>query len=119
MMADLSLGVFRNERYADRPDSELLERVQLEWAGRDRERMPRRVHGLQMIGDRAGVVDHVVEQLRPQMALNRQHVLDGLDMLGQTVGNLRESLEQGDNESLLSILEAAAKKKRDRDALGD
>jgi hypothetical protein len=40
-------------------------------------------------------------------------------MLGQTVGNLRESLEQGDNESLLSILEAAAKKKRDRDALGD
>jgi prephenate dehydrogenase len=50
---------------------------------------------------------------------NRQHVLDGLDMLGQTIGNLRESLEQGDNESLLSILEAAAKKKRDRDALGD
>ena len=53
------------------------------------------------------------------LTANRQHVLDGLDMLGQTVGNLRESLEQGDNESLLSILEAAAKKKRDRDALGD
>ena len=43
----------------------------------------------------------------------------GLDLLGQTVTNLREALEQGDNESLLSILEAAAKKKRDRDALGD
>jgi prephenate dehydrogenase len=53
------------------------------------------------------------------LTANRQHVLDGLDMLGQTVGNLRECLEQGDNESLFSILEAAAKKKRDRDALGD
>ncbi len=53
------------------------------------------------------------------LSANRQHVLDGLDMLGQTLGNLRESLEQGDHESLLSILEAAAKKKRDRDALGD
>src|SRR3954468_20893810 len=53
------------------------------------------------------------------LTANRQHVLDGLDILGQTIGNLRESLEQGDNESLLSILEAAAKKKRDRDALGD
>src|SRR3954471_16527106 len=41
------------------------------------------------------------------LTANRQHVLDGLDMLGQTVGNLREALEQGDNESLLSILEAA------------
>jgi prephenate dehydrogenase len=53
------------------------------------------------------------------LSANRQHVIDGLDMLGQTVNNLRESLEQGDHESLLSILEAAAKKKRDRDALGD
>ncbi len=53
------------------------------------------------------------------LSANRQHVVDGLDILGQTVGNLREALEQGDNESLLSILEAAAKKKRDRDALGD
>src|SRR5215203_632329 len=76
VMADLSFGVFRNERYADWPDSELLERVQLEWAGRDRDRMPRRVHGLQMIGDRAGVVDDVVEQLRAKVALNRQHVLE-------------------------------------------
>ena len=50
---------------------------------------------------------------------NRQHVLDGVDVLAQTLNNLRESLEQGDYESLLSMLEAAAKKKRDRDALGD
>ncbi len=53
------------------------------------------------------------------LTANRQHVLDALDVLDQTLGNLRESLEQGDYESLLSILEAAAKKKRDRDALGD
>lgn len=53
------------------------------------------------------------------LTANRQHVLDALDMMGQTLGNIRESLEQGDYESLLSILEAAAKKKRDRDALGD
>jgi len=53
------------------------------------------------------------------LTANRQHVLDAIDMLSQTIGNLRESLEQGDNESLLSILQAAAKKKRDRDALGD
>ncbi|HVT29706.1 MAG TPA: prephenate dehydrogenase/arogenate dehydrogenase family protein [Lacipirellulaceae bacterium] len=53
------------------------------------------------------------------LTANREHVLDALDTLGQTIGNLRESMEQGDNESLLSILEAAAKKKRDRDALGD
>src|SRR3954447_3256182 len=53
------------------------------------------------------------------LSANRQHVLDAIDMLSQTVGNLRESLEQGDYESLLSILQAAAKKKRDRDALGD
>ena len=50
---------------------------------------------------------------------NRQHVLDALDRLGRTFTNLRNSLEQGDNESLISILEMAAKKKRDRDALGD
>jgi prephenate dehydrogenase len=53
------------------------------------------------------------------LTANRQHVLDGLDIFAQTVANIRECLEQGDNESLLSILEAAAKKKRDRDALGD
>ena len=50
---------------------------------------------------------------------NRQHALDALDLMSQTFTSLRESLEQGDNESLTSILETAAKKKRDRDALGD
>ncbi len=53
------------------------------------------------------------------LSANRQHVVDGLGKLEQTVGKLREALEQGDNECLLSILEAAAKRKRDRDALGD
>jgi prephenate dehydrogenase len=53
------------------------------------------------------------------LTANRQHVLDALDVMGQTLGNIRESLEQGDHESLLTILEAAARKKRDRDALGD
>jgi prephenate dehydrogenase len=53
------------------------------------------------------------------LTANRQHVLDALDVMGQTLGNIRESLEQGDYESLLSILEAAAIKKRERDALGD
>jgi prephenate dehydrogenase len=56
---------------------------------------------------------------QPIFAANRAGVLDALDVLSQTIGNLREALEQGDNESLISILEAAARKKRDRDALGD
>ena len=56
---------------------------------------------------------------QPIFAANRQHMLDALDVLSQTLGNLRETLEQGDYESLISILEAAAKRKRDRDALGD
>lgn len=50
---------------------------------------------------------------------NRQHVLDALRVLQQTLATIRESLEQGDNESLMTILESAAKRKRDRDALGD
>jgi prephenate dehydrogenase len=50
---------------------------------------------------------------------NRQRVLEAIDLLDQTLGSLRESLEQGDNESLRLILESAAKRKRDRDALGD
>jgi len=50
---------------------------------------------------------------------NRQHVLDAIDLMEVTFKKLRDSLEQGDNESLISILETAAKKKRDRDALGD
>jgi prephenate dehydrogenase len=50
---------------------------------------------------------------------NREHVLEALDLMQQTFTSLRESLEQGDNESLLLILEAAARRKRERDALGD
>ncbi|MEX0613861.1 MAG: prephenate dehydrogenase dimerization domain-containing protein, partial [Pirellulales bacterium] len=52
-------------------------------------------------------------------ASNRQQVLDAIDLLSQTLENLREALEQGDYESLTLMLEAAAKKKRERDALGD
>jgi prephenate dehydrogenase len=50
---------------------------------------------------------------------NRQPVLDAIDILSQTLGSIREALEFGDQESLHAILEAAAKKKRERDALGD
>lgn len=56
---------------------------------------------------------------QPIFAANRVCVFDALDVLSQTIENLREALEQGDYESLMSILEAAARKKRDRDALGD
>jgi prephenate dehydrogenase len=50
---------------------------------------------------------------------NRRHVLDAIDVLSETLANFRESLELGDRESLTGMLEAAAKKKRERDALGD
>jgi prephenate dehydrogenase len=50
---------------------------------------------------------------------NRQHVLEAIDFLSETLANFREALELGDQESLASMLEAAAKKKRERDALGD
>jgi prephenate dehydrogenase len=50
---------------------------------------------------------------------NRQHVLDAIDVLSETLANFRESLELGDQESLTAMLEAAAKKKQERDALGD
>jgi prephenate dehydrogenase len=56
---------------------------------------------------------------QPIFAANKQPVLDALDMLCQTLANLREALDQGDYESLISILEVAANRKRDRDALGD
>jgi prephenate dehydrogenase len=56
---------------------------------------------------------------QPIFAANRDQVLESLGMLMQTLGNLREALEQGDQESLIAMLEAAARKKRDRDALGD
>lgn len=50
---------------------------------------------------------------------NRERVLEAIDQMDQALGSLRESLEQGDNESLRSILETAARRKRERDALGD
>ena len=56
---------------------------------------------------------------QPIFVTNRQHVLDALDRLSQVTANLREALEQGDYETLTEILQAAAKTKRDRDALGD
>jgi prephenate dehydrogenase len=56
---------------------------------------------------------------QPIFAANRDRVLDALDLVRQTLTNLRDSLEQGDYETLNSILQAAEKKKRDRDALGD
>jgi len=56
---------------------------------------------------------------QPIFAANRQHVLEALERLAHVVANLREALEHGDHETLTQILEAAAKTKRDRDALGD
>jgi len=56
---------------------------------------------------------------QPIFAANREHVLDALDTISEVLGGLREALEQGDHESLMATLQAAANKKRDRDALGD
>jgi prephenate dehydrogenase len=56
---------------------------------------------------------------QPIFAANRQHVLDALDQFCETLDKLRETLEQGDEESLTAMLEIAAKTKRERDALGD
>jgi prephenate dehydrogenase len=55
----------------------------------------------------------------PIFAANRDRVLEALDTLTQKLTGLRDSLEHGDNETLLATLEAAVKKKRERDALGD
>jgi prephenate dehydrogenase len=55
----------------------------------------------------------------PIFATNRLHVLDAVDRLTKVLARLRESLDNGDYVSLVDILEAAAKVKRDRDALGD
>ena len=56
---------------------------------------------------------------QPIFTANREHVLNAIDAMSEVLGGLRESLEQGDNETLIATLEAAAKKKQDRDALGD
>ncbi len=56
---------------------------------------------------------------QPIFTANREHVLRALDALTKTLDSLRNALEQGDNESLITTLESAAKKRRERDALGD
>jgi prephenate dehydrogenase len=56
---------------------------------------------------------------QPIFASNRERVLEALDVLSTKIQSLREALDQGDYETLTAILEAAAKKKKDRDALGD
>jgi prephenate dehydrogenase len=53
------------------------------------------------------------------LVANRARVLEAIDLLDEMLTKVRETLDEGDYESLVSILEAAAKKKRDRDALGD
>jgi prephenate dehydrogenase len=53
------------------------------------------------------------------LVANRTRVLEAIDLLDEMLGKVRETLDEGDYESLTSILEAAAKKKRERDALGD
>jgi prephenate dehydrogenase len=56
---------------------------------------------------------------QPIFAANRPHVLEALEQLTDSLDNIRESLELGDWENFNSILEAAAKVRRERDALGD
>jgi prephenate dehydrogenase len=56
---------------------------------------------------------------QPIIAANRQHILDALDKVADTLKRIRDAMAHGDNESLNSILEAAAKIRQDRDALGD
>jgi prephenate dehydrogenase len=56
---------------------------------------------------------------QPVFAANRERLLDAVDVFSQKLSALREALDQGDYETLTSILEAAARKKRERDALGD
>jgi prephenate dehydrogenase len=53
------------------------------------------------------------------LVANRARVLEAVDLLNEMMTKLRETLDEGDYESLISILQAAAKKKKDRDALGD
>jgi prephenate dehydrogenase len=56
---------------------------------------------------------------QPIFAANHDRVLEAIDRFSDSLTGLREALEQGDYETLTSILTAAAKIKRDRDALGD
>jgi prephenate dehydrogenase len=66
---------------------------------------------------RIAAVDAKIWQ--PIFTANRQRLLDALDVFHQNLDKLRNCLEHGDNETLIATLEAAAKKRRDRDALGD
>lgn len=56
---------------------------------------------------------------QPIFAANRHQVLKALERFSHVLENLRETLEQGDDETLTASLLAAAKIKRSRDALGD
>lgn len=50
---------------------------------------------------------------------NRQFVIEAIVRLEKTFAGFRQSLESGDNESLMTLLELAARRKQERDALGD
>jgi prephenate dehydrogenase len=56
---------------------------------------------------------------QPIFATNRLHVLVALDRLLETLALLRQSLDEGNDRSLLRILEQAQQVKRSHDALGD
>jgi prephenate dehydrogenase len=66
---------------------------------------------------RIAAVDAKIWQ--PIFTANRQRVLDAVDAFRTALDHLRDALEQGDNETLIATLEAAAIKRRSRDALGD
>jgi prephenate dehydrogenase len=55
----------------------------------------------------------------PIFASNRRSVLDALERFDGQLAAIREMLEQGDDQRLLDLLEAAATRKSERDALGD
>src|SRR3954470_10418393 len=76
VMTNLSGRVFRNQRHPDGLHAELLERVQLERAGHDGIRMPRRVSRPERLRHRAGVVYDVIEQLDVQVAFDREQMLE-------------------------------------------
>lgn len=56
---------------------------------------------------------------QPIFAANREQVLKALKQFGDVLKNLCDVLEQGNDDSLTAILQAAARIKRSRDALGD
>src|SRR4029453_8974882 len=76
MVADFAFRMLGYERHADRLDPQLVERAQLEVASENGYGAARGIGRGEGFGYRTGVVDHVVEQLRPEMALDRQHVLE-------------------------------------------